>query len=339
MILRRLLLVAVSIVSVDLARAGEDPPRGGQTIAVERPAGPSATQAERRRAAAELIAQLGSPRFDVREEATKKLEQFGAEAVAPLLVAAGGESLEVTCRALRVLGTISASADIETFDAIEAGLEKLSASTNQSAARRALTLLGSHSHRRWKMAIVRIRDLGGIVRRMDLAAGQEKEILDALPEEYVLPTVILDDNWKGGGAGLVNLQRLAARGIPPTVYVTKGAAISPDAIAELQRAVPQIKIEPRGNAMLGVTFIADGDCLVRAVSPNSAAEKAGIREGDKIVKYDGEALTSSKRLVEITGDHKPGDKVVVEVLRGTEVVTLEAQLTGWAPGLPAGPKK
>lgn len=174
---------------------------------------------------------------------------------------------------------------------------------------------------------------------MDLAPGQEKEILDSLPEEYVLPTVILTDTWKGGGAGLVNLQRLAARGIPPTVYVTKGSGVPADAIAQVQQAVPQMRVEPRGNAMLGVTFAVDGDCVVRAVSPNSAADKAGMKDGDRIVKYDGEALTSSKRLVEITGDHKPGDKVIVEVLRGVETITLEAQLTGWAVEIPSEPKK
>lgn len=338
MIVRRILLVAVWIVFVNLAKAGDEPARAGQSAAGERPA-ESANQAERRRAAALLIAQLGSPRFDVREEATKKLEQFGADAVAPLLAAAGGDSLEVTCRALRALGAISASDDIATFDAVEAGLEKLSASVNHSAARRSSALLSSLAHRRWRMAILRIRDLGGIVRRMDLAPGQEKEILDSLPEEYVLPTVILTDTWKGGGAGLVNLQRLAARGIPPTVYVTKGSGVPADAIAQVQQAVPQMRVEPRGNAMLGVTFAVDGDCVVRAVSPNSAADKAGMKDGDRIVKYDGEALTSSKRLVEITGDHKPGDKVIVEVLRGVETITLEAQLTGWAVEIPSEPKK
>ncbi len=339
MFVRRILLLAVWIVSADLATTAAEPDSGNQSATVQRPSEPAPVSIERRRAAAALIAQLGSPRFDVREEATKSLEQFGPDAVEPLLAAAQGESLEVTCRALRALAAISALDDVATFDAIETGLEKLGASANHSAARRASVLLASLGHRRWKMAIVRIRDLGGIVQRMDALADSEIDILDISPDEPVRPTVILDDNWKGGGAGLINLQRLAARGPAPTVYVTKNSTIPPDAIAQLQRAVPQMLIEPRGNAMLGVSFNPLGDCRVQHVGPNSAAEKAGIKAGDLILKYEGEELSNSKRLIDITGEHNPGDKVVLEVLRGIETITVEAQLTRWALKLPSDPKK
>src|SRR5262245_56753976 len=45
-----------------------------------------------------LVARLGDPQFTLREEAAKKLEQAGIDAVAPLEAAAAGENLEVTCR-------------------------------------------------------------------------------------------------------------------------------------------------------------------------------------------------------------------------------------------------
>src|SRR5579871_1674039 len=113
------LLIAATVAVAD----GAAEERGGTAQqAVEQPAiaeDAGKLKEERRRAAAALIAQLGSPRFEAREEATKRLEQAGIEAVGPLLAAASGDSLEVTCRAIRALGAIFDSEDDATFDAVE----------------------------------------------------------------------------------------------------------------------------------------------------------------------------------------------------------------------------
>src|ERR1700693_3802479 len=103
------LLVAAALVTAERATADDKPAGGAPAAAGEQPADAgdaSKLTDERRRAAAALIGQLGSPRFEVREEATKKLEQSGIDAVGPLLAAAGGDNLEVTCRAIRALGVI-----------------------------------------------------------------------------------------------------------------------------------------------------------------------------------------------------------------------------------------
>ncbi|HLJ11798.1 MAG TPA: hypothetical protein VKU82_11445, partial [Planctomycetaceae bacterium] len=75
--------------------ADERPPRNSA------PAAPNEREfdRERRQAALSLTAQLGDPRFEIREQATKMLEQAGIEAVEPLAAAAAGDNLEVTCRA------------------------------------------------------------------------------------------------------------------------------------------------------------------------------------------------------------------------------------------------
>jgi hypothetical protein len=350
MVLWRVALVAVVIVAGELAAAGDEPARAEQPAAEQSAISEDAAkvEAERRRAMAALIAQLGSPRFEIREEATRKLEQSGIDAVEPLLAAAGGDSLEVTCRSIRVLGVIFDSEDDATFDAAEQALEQLAESSNRSAAQRALQVLSPldlqgqsvdhRRYRRWKRALIRIRALGGIVKQVD-AGGSEKEITEMPPEETPWLHIILEEGWKGGAAGLVNVKRIAVRLPLPLVYVTKGAKIPVEALDSLQRAMPQMRIEGRGQAMLGIKGDANAPCRIGFVVPNSAADKAGLRAGDVILKYDGEELHNFQRLVEITGERKPGDKVRLEVRREDETITVEAELTGWALEKPVDTRK
>jgi len=158
-----------------------------------------------------LAAQLGSPRYELREAATKRLAQLGADAIEPLLAAAAGENLEVTARAIRAIRGIYESEDDTTFDAAEAALEHLADSPNRSAAQRAAAILAPPEQfstpeterlrlRRWKRAIARIRDLGGIVEALD-PNGLDKELAEVLPEEYFFLTVTLERGWQGGKRG------------------------------------------------------------------------------------------------------------------------------------------
>ncbi len=126
------------------------------------------------------------------------------------------------------------------------------------------------------------------------------------------------------------MRRICVRVPYPIVYVAKGANLSGEALENLQRAVPQLRVETRGKAMLGISGDPNAPCRIARVSPNSAAEKAGLMANDEILKYDGEELKNFQRLIEITGDHKPGDKIEIEIKRGGEILKLEAQLTGWA---------
>jgi len=343
--------MALALASLAVA---DDKPAGAVQPATAEPsadsADPAKLQADRRRAAVSAIAQLGNSRFEIREEATKKLEQSGIEAIGPLLAAAAGDNLEVTCRAIRALGAIFDSEDEATFDAAEVALEQLAESSNRSAAQRAQTILAPQDiqgiagsdgrrYRRWKRAIVRIRALGGIVKQME-PAGAEREITEIPPEETPWLLVILEEGWKGGGAGLVNLKRICVRFPLPMVYVAKGANLPGEALENLQRTVPQLRIEIRGKAMLGISAgDPNAPCRIKNVSPNSAAEKAGLMANDEILKYDGEELKNFQRLIEITGEHKPGDKIEIEIRRGGEILKLEAQLTGWAGDKPVETKK
>lgn len=67
--------------------------------------------------------------------------------------------------------------------------------------------------------------------------------------------------------------------------------------------------------------------FVSGVNDGSAAKEAGIKEGDVILNIEGNEVNSAAELQENIGQHRPGDKVKVEILRGYEskkiVVTLK----------------
>jgi len=52
-----------------------------------------------------------------------------------------------------------------------------------------------------------------------------------------------------------------------------------------------------------------------AIFPDSAAEKVGLKEGDIILEFDGEKITTSNSLAKIIMRYNPGDKVVLKILR------------------------
>ena len=64
----------------------------------------------------------------------------------------------------------------------------------------------------------------------------------------------------------------------------------------------------------------------RAIVPGSAAEKAGIREGDIILEFEGEKITKNNSLARVITRYNPGDTVEIKVLRGNEEKNLEATL-------------
>ncbi len=69
--------------------------------------------------------------------------------------------------------------------------------------------------------------------------------------------------------------------------------------------------------------------LVRDVVPDSPAARAGVQAGDAIVSVDAEVVSRPAELIASIGQHRPGDRVALAVLRaGSDRLlsaTLEAQ--------------
>jgi S1-C subfamily serine protease len=86
----------------------------------------------------------------------------------------------------------------------------------------------------------------------------------------------------------------------------------------IQEINQQLADEKNLSDLKGV-YVAD-------VVEHSAAEKAGIKKGDVILKINGAEINSSSRLQEEVGKNKPGDKVTVTVRRKGEIKEIEATL-------------
>jgi predicted metalloprotease with PDZ domain len=79
---------------------------------------------------------------------------------------------------------------------------------------------------------------------------------------------------------------------------------------------------------LGEYFgVKDGEgVLVRSVEKSSAAEKAGLKAGDVIVKADNEKLTDRSDLSHILRNHRTGGKMTLVVMRDKHEQTLTVTL-------------
>ena len=81
--------------------------------------------------------------------------------------------------------------------------------------------------------------------------------------------------------------------------------------------------------------------LIASVRPNTGAAKAGLKAatnqitvegeswpagGDVIVKADGQPVPTIERLIDFISTKKPGDKIGLEVIRGTSRVHLSVTL-------------
>jgi serine protease Do len=132
------------------------------------------------------------------------------------------------------------------------------------------------------------------------------------------------------------------------------------ASAQTPPAAPQLPAPPAG----ATTFFLEGNFLgvrteevtrenasrygvageprgvgVREVVKGSPAEKAGLREGDVIVRFDGEQVTSVRKLTRLIEESAPEHATRLTVLRGGSEQQLSATLTRRQPfaGAEGGP--
>ncbi len=73
---------------------------------------------------------------------------------------------------------------------------------------------------------------------------------------------------------------------------------------------------------------ADGDTgvLVGEVNAGTAAEEAGIKAGDRLVRWNGKEITDIAGWIEQLAEHKPGDIVDVGMKRGSEDMMVRVTL-------------
>lgn len=331
-----------------------------------------AAEAATEDAIAKLIAELDDNEFSTRERATRELIQAGERAVKPVAAAAQSGSLETTVRAVNILQAIYKSDADKAVDAAIVALEQLMQSENRSVAARAELVLVVHGEVRNRRAKAAIKKLGGIFdyQRSGSSRAPANGNPLARPGGPFRRTagnevIVLSDAWQGGDAGLIHLKRLTTL---RSLVVTEGSGITQKGLDELTSTFPQLFIQPRGRACLGIEgggSISNG-CAVSRVRKGSAAEKGGILRGDVITIFNGRPMTDDDitprqdidkpidgdqetkpgdnettedditprrafdKLIESIKATKPGEKIAVEVLRKNERLTLEVIMGKWA---------
>lgn len=94
-----------------------------------------------------------------------------------------------------------------------------------------------------------------------------------------------------------------------------------------QEAVGYLGIEPRevtkdNFTSYGLTEVKG--VAVERVYENSPAAKAGLQKGDVIVRFGGDAVSSSRKLQRLIGEVAPDHNVTVTVIRGGKEVDIKA---------------
>jgi serine protease Do len=96
---------------------------------------------------------------------------------------------------------------------------------------------------------------------------------------------------------------------------------------EVQRGLLGISIQDLTSDLAKEKGIKDlNGVYVGGVNEKGAAEEAGIKTGDVILKIDGHDISNTSALQEAIGRHRPGDKVGITLLRGDKTLELVATL-------------
>lgn len=318
-------LLLVPVCSNALAWSAEDEapakvPAADAPAAAEQPQTQPLTAEE----IATAIGHLGDESYTVREEATHKLAKAGATAVPALQAAAVGDApLEVAARAIRILQIMYQNGDSDAYDAAEIALEQIAESrTNRVLARRAQVAITTQVARRQIRAIARFKELGGRVRMVQ----PNGVAITGVNGEPQISELIIGREWKGGEVGLAQIKRLTA---VRALYVINNA-LTEDEITKLTQALPQLVIQHRGQAMLGVSALPnEKGCEIFNVKEGSAAEQAELEAGDIITRFDGKEVKTFEALTDLIKTKKGGDKVIIDLIRNGEAMNKEVTLGDW----------
>jgi serine protease Do len=175
----------------------------------------------------------------------------------------------------------------------------------------------------------------------------------SLPGDGYVPFIQTDAAVNPGNSGGPLFDETGAVvGINAQIYTTSGGYEGVSFAVPINLAV-QIKdqIVKTGkvvHARLGVEVqtmdqtLADSfklktpnGALVAKVAPDSAAAQAGLKEGDVILKFDGDPIVDAGQLSARVGVAAPGDKATLDVWRDGKTLTLNATIGNAAEAITA----
>ncbi|MEC8043571.1 MAG: trypsin-like peptidase domain-containing protein [Verrucomicrobiota bacterium] len=132
-------------------------------------------------------------------------------------------------------------------------------------------------------------------------------LLDARGRLVGINTAIISQTGGSVGIGLaipVNMVRKVL-----TDLVTDGT---------LRRGFLGVELQLEGKTSLGV--------LIESVIPNSAADKSGLRAGDKVLSVNEQSVSSPNQLRLAISQTNPGTRIPIEILRDGKKLTISVTL-------------
>jgi hypothetical protein len=286
------------------------------------------------------IAELDHNRYLVRERATRKLLDSGDAALDALLAAAHADRPEPADRAVWILRRLAQAKD---NDLAIAALERLV----QLSSRPRLV-----EKAEWDLAE---RSVTACAQRLAPLGAELSVQFEPIEVANMVPMLQLrlGPQWQGTTDDLRPVAQLRHQ----LHFRLEGAAIddaavklfeekeklahlqlrytkvTPAAVDALKQRHPNAIVYVRNAALLGVSAEnhAKG-VLVQHVEQGTAAAAAGIVPGDIITSLDGHPLPDFDRLTVRIAQHRPGEKIDVEILRGGERQKLTATLGSWPDG-------
>ncbi len=118
-------------------------------------------------------------------------------------------------------------------------------------------------------------------------------------------------------------------GVSFAIPINVAASIEQQLLAhgKVEHARLGVDVQTVNQALAGSFKLnAPAGALVSKVEPASAAERAGIKPGDVILKFNGNAVTDSGSLAAAVGMSEPGSPAKLEIWRDGKALTLDVTL-------------
>ncbi|MGH8149558.1 MAG: Do family serine endopeptidase, partial [Steroidobacteraceae bacterium] len=118
-------------------------------------------------------------------------------------------------------------------------------------------------------------------------------------------------------------------GVSFAVPINVAARVEQQILAhgKVEHARLGVEVQDLNQALAGSFHLStSGGALVSKVEPDSAAQRAGIKPGDVILKIDGRAVSGSQSLAAAVGLSNPGTRATLEIWRNGKPLTLHMTL-------------
>lgn len=115
----------------------------------------------------------------------------------------------------------------------------------------------------------------------------------------------------------------------PTAVAIADQLIEQGFVRHAQLGIQGQDVDPRVAELYGLQV--QRGAVVVAVAPGSAADEAGLRQGDIVTAVDGEPIDSMAALAGAIRRRAPGDQVTLTLVRGSEEIEVDATLGAAEP--------